>query len=819
MPEYLSPGVYVEEIEIGAKPIEGVSTSTVGFVGMTERGPLNKPTLVTSFAEYQRTFGGYLSSDFGDYRYLPLAVEGFFSNGGQRAYITRVANKTNNDKKLNKLPANIASGFLPDISGAITQLSSVADIGDIWLSIQSAAGLKIDDELVLKGQPRNEFFKLLAIAKALNLNTSLPLNLKAESIITKMTQEGEYQIESNANSGDKTIVLNKISDDLANGTMLLIIDANPANSEICGISDVDKDSNSQTYKTITLNNPLAKDHNAGTSIKTLVEPTPPEGNITIIADSIQQQILIDYATEIAQYDVVKVDASNYFIVASIEQDPRIQISKKLEFSHNAKSEIQKLVAAIDITAKNEGTWGNRIRIEIDTDIDRSSILKTKLSNVASAGQNYLELETVVGIEAGTRLILPNGDHVLVDKVINSDNPTVIISNVLNSQLSEGAPINTSEFNLILHFDDYEEVYRSLSLEKTHSRYFETMIESSGLITAEKAASGNIVDLLPTKEYPEGWILSGGEDGIPNNAKEANTVYEGTDNLEPTERTGLHTLKNIDGISIVAIPGLSSTDFKNIQSKLINHCEIMGDRFAVLDSQCQADNDQIQIQRSLFDSKYAAIYYPWISIFDPLSQQQIDMPPSGHVCGIYARSDTERGVHKAPANEVVRGALDLEMSKIVGKRTIITKGQQDVLNPKGINCIRAFPGRGIRVWGARTISSDPLWRYVNVRRLFLYMEKSIEEGTQWVVFEPNDEKLWARVKQTINQFLMTVWRSGALMGATQDEAFFVKCDRSTMTQEDIDNGKLIVLIGVAPVKPAEFVIFRIAQVAKGSSIAG
>jgi phage tail sheath protein FI len=246
---------------------------------------------------------------------------------------------------------------------------------------------------------------------------------------------------------------------------------------------------------------------------------------------------------------------------------------------------------------------------------------------------------------------------------------------------------------------------------------------------------------------------------------------------------------------------------------------MGDRFAVLDSQCQADNDQIQIQRSLFDSKYAAIYYPWISIFDPLSQQQIDMPPSGHVCGIYARSDTERGVHKAPANEVVRGALDLEMSTTDGQRTIITKGQQDVLNPKGINCIRAFPGRGIRVWGARTISSDPLWRYVNVRRLFLYVEKSIEEGTQWVVFEPNDEKLWARVKQTINQFLMTVWRSGALMGATQDEAFFVKCDRSTMTQDDIDNGKLIVLIGIAPVKPAEFVIFRIAQVAKGSSIAG
>jgi phage tail sheath protein FI len=148
---------------------------------------------------------------------------------------------------------------------------------------------------------------------------------------------------------------------------------------------------------------------------------------------------------------------------------------------------------------------------------------------------------------------------------------------------------------------------------------------------------------------------------------------------------------------------------------------------------------------------------------------------------------------------------------------LTKGEQDVLNPRGVNCIRSFVGRGIRIWGARTCSSDGSWKYVNVRRLFIFVEKSIELDTQWVVFEPNDEKLWARVKQTINQFLTTVWRSGALMGSTQEEAFFVKCDRTTMTQDDIDNGRLIILIGIAPVKPAEFVIFRIAQVAKGSEI--
>jgi hypothetical protein len=178
-------------------------------------------------------------------------------------------------------------------------------------------------------------------------------------------------------------------------------------------------------------------------------------------------------------------------------------------------------------------------------------------------------------------------------------------------------------------------------------------------------------------------------------------------------------------------------------------------------------------------------------------------------GIYARSDQERGVHKAPANEVVRGAMELEFR--------ITKGEQDILNPRHINCIRFFPGRGIRVWGARTTILDTLWKYINVRRLFIYIEESIEEGTQWVVFEPNDQKLWARVIQTITQFLTRVWRDGALMGTTPEEAFFVKCDRTTMTQDDIDNGRLICVIGIAPVKPAEFVIFRIAQWQGGSAV--
>jgi phage tail sheath protein FI len=188
--------------------------------------------------------------------------------------------------------------------------------------------------------------------------------------------------------------------------------------------------------------------------------------------------------------------------------------------------------------------------------------------------------------------------------------------------------------------------------------------------------------------------------------------------------------------------------------------------------------------------------------DPVTNRPSNIPPAGHMAGIWARSDATRGVHKAPANEVVQGAIGLAYNT--------TKGEQDTLNPVGVNCIRAFPGRGIRVWGARTLSSNPSWRYLNVRRLFNYVEKSIEGGTQWVVFEPNNYDLWARVTRDITAFLKTVWATGALFGLTSDQAFYVKCDEETNPPELRDLGMLVTEIGMCPTKPAEFVIFRISQ---------
>jgi phage tail sheath protein FI len=307
--------------------------------------------------------------------------------------------------------------------------------------------------------------------------------------------------------------------------------------------------------------------------------------------------------------------------------------------------------------------------------------------------------------------------------------------------------------------------------------------------------------------------------------------------DEAKRSGMGGLTTIDDVNMVAIPdlmagafrreslnGSGSTEVLNIteedkkrilaiQSELISYCERMGDRMAVIDAvpglNPQEVRDMVRWAPFSCDHGQAALYYPWIRVNDKLHKgEQKFVPPCGHVMGVWARVGVERGVHKAPANEGLFGAVGLEC--------MVTKGEQEILNPDGINCIRAFPNTGIRIWGARTLATvgNPSWKYVNVRRLFNYLEKSMERGLQWVVFEPNDHDLWGRVRRNLSAFLFTEWKEGKLFGQTPDEAFYVKCDSETNPQEMIDLGRLYVEIGVNPVKPAEFVIVRIGQWAGG-----
>jgi hypothetical protein len=378
----------------------------------------------------------------------------------------------------------------------------------------------------------------------------------------------------------------------------------------------------------------------------------------------------------------------------------------------------------------------------------------------------------------------------------------------------------------------QEDFRGLSMDVRHSRYAPRLVgQISGPLRRSdrrpegdselvrlrdqgNAAAQQSIRVGPeflTDVLPDGRIdrarhaLQGGNDSM---ASLTDDLYVGEDDPNPELRTGLFTLRNIEEISIVGAPGCTSLA---VQAALINHCEFMRYRFAVLDGNPPPNDSMrnIQDQRQQFDTKYAALYHPWLLIPDPYPASagtvpDYAIPPSGHMLGIYARTDIDRGVHKAPANEVVRG--------VTGLQRLLNKEQHDILNPYpvNINVIRDFRpnNRGIRVYGGRVITSDSDWKYVNVRRLLIFIEASVDRGLQWVVFEPNAEPLWARVRRSITNFLTLVWRNGALEGGKVEEAFFVKCDRTTMTQTDIDQGRLICLVGVAPVKPAEFVIVRI-----------
>lgn len=460
---------------------------------------------------------------------------------------------------------------------------------------------------------------------------------------------------------------------------------------------------------------------------------------------------------------------------------------------------------IKFTAKNPGKWGNFIRVIITP----SSKAKTQILSVDELPQGKMyKIKNAAGFQTGDIIAFSDGNEIQYNKISSIQDNLISFTgdftgDVTDTNILPAKTISTCEFNVEVKYDDNVELYENVSLNVSASNYVKNKMAKSDLLNIscnipETEESDSPFSMLAGKNKD---ILVIGMDGGSDGTKEALSPADfiGTDN-GPGKRTGIQSFIDNDVVSIISVPGVTDA---NVQLSLVAHCESLGSRFAVLDIPRDSKKiDDVMAQRSIFDSSYAALYHPWLEIFDPLDKKNIAIPPSGSVIGIYARSDNSRGVHKAPANEVIRACVGLDC--------MYNKGEQDILNPKGVNLIRSFPGQGIRVWGARTVSSNSLWKYVNVRRLFIYLEESIKANTNWVVFEPNDELLWVRVKRTIDVFLNTVWRSGALAGGSPAEAFFVNVGRETMTQDDIDNGRLICVIGIAPVKPAEFVIFRITQ---------
>lgn len=465
-------------------------------------------------------------------------------------------------------------------------------------------------------------------------------------------------------------------------------------------------------------------------------------------------------------------------------------------------------AAVRFAAKNPGIWGDDIRVVVTP----ASKAKTQILEVLDTadGKKYL-VKNGAGFNPGDVVMYADKTEVVYNKVVkNQDNVITFAKEfgegVVDRNLLPTKVITTCEFTLEVKYGDQVELYENVSFNIQAPNYLDKKVAKSELITAQYIGKEGDEAVPPFQSFlPEdaeetavaSVSFSGGSNGSVASISAADFI--GTDN-GAGKRTGIQSFLDNDVVSIMAVPGVTDP---NVQLMLVAHCESLASRFAVLDIPRDAKKVQDVIaHRDIFDSNYAALYHPWLTVFDPLDKKNIAIPPSGSVLGIYARSDNTRGVHKAPANEVVRACVGLDCQ--------FNKGEQDILNPKGVNLIRSFPGQGIRVWGARTASSNPSWKYINVRRLFIFIEESIKANTNWAVFEPNDEVLWVRVQRTISVFLTGLWRSGSLAGSSPEEAFFVNIGRNTMSQDDIDNGRLICVIGVAPVKPAEFVIFRISQ---------
>ena len=516
--------------------------------------------------------------------------------------------------------------------------------------------------------------------------------------------------------------------------------------------------------------------------------------------------------------------SNRFLPYAVEQffangGARAYIMRAVPGDAKAGS---RTTGVLKLTAANPGAWAEDLRVVVTP----ASKAKTQVLAVNGAD---LTLKNADGFNPGDVVELFDGKtaaHATVksvlDKVVTLDAPCTL--DVADTKVGTAKYIKTCEITLTARLGETVETFENLSLKPDALNNVCVKTAKSDLICVEVTAAKAPAAPAPKEKDKDGkeipapapkaasivpYELCGGSgselvltlQGGSNGSVLTVTpdAFLGKDD-GPGKRTGLQAFQENGNVSIMAIPGVTAPE---VQASLIAFCENKKSCFAILDvpMELKKTNDVANF-RDMYDSTYAAMYHPWLEMYDAGSKRSAYFPPSGAMAGIYARTDIERGVHKAPANEVVRGCTGLSCA--------YNEGEQDILNPIGVNLIRSFTGRGIRVGGARTISSNGLWKYLNVRRLFIYVEESIKANTNWVVFEPNSTTLWNRVTRTIETFLATCWRDGALAGSTPSEAFFVECGPTTMTQDDIDNGRLICQIGIAPVKPAEFVIFRITQ---------
>lgn len=719
MPEYLYPGVYVEEIDTGNKPIEGVSTSTAGFLGIAERGPI-VPTLLTSFGDYQRAFGSYVKDPDGTDHYLAYAIEGFFQNGGKRCFVQRVVHVDS------QTPANSAAIASNTAGGMKITAVGPGNWGNNVAYQISSAGLA-DPSL----------FKLTLLYWAGGPPADLLSNPTATEIFDNLssTPGASTFYESEINTVSNFVLVKQTAG------------GRPPNAPVAQVGSVATASANALTDTGTLtitsgpNNVTFTVHAAAGPIKTVGD----------LINAIKADAVVGAKAWL--------NAQGYLVLQGPAGVPDIAVSGTLAVPGAANLGAFSPIKAFN----NAGT----------------PVLLTG----GNEGQN---LNLLIGATAGLAPATALTDTGTLKLASGAANVTLTVN-------AAAGPIKTVA-DLMAAINADAVVGAKASLDA-----------GGHLNLNDPQTRGNL--------SATGTLVAGGAGNLgafasPQNVRLSPGDFEGTD-VDPANKTGLKALADVDEISLLCCPDefyLGAKD-ATIAGFLRDQCELLKDRFAILQAPISAGTPENN--NPSVNSKYAAYYFPWLTVTNANTGVPVLVPAGGHIAGIYARSDNNVGVQKDPANELINGITQLQLQT--------NDQQQSILNPKGVNCLRYFKGSGNLVWGGRTTTTDPDWKYINVRRIFIFVEKSIQRGTQWVVFEINAEPTWARVRRSISAFLTSLWRDGVLQGAKKEQAFFVKCDNSTMSQFDIDNGRLICVIGVAPVKPAEFVIFRIGQWYGGSEI--
>jgi phage tail sheath protein FI len=713
MPEYLAPGVFVEEVSFRPSAIQPASTSVAAIVGPTRTGPIRGlPQLLTSFADYQATFGDALNLNFSDVgstlNYTAYAAWAFFNNGGQQLYLTRIVNDVLNEGPASTRPTT-ASLAVPSSGTALI---------DLVARFPGAAG---NVDVVF--QPRRSQ-RLLQLTPA-------PATDTADTVVLRLANVAAASL---------------LGSTLAAGAF-----------------------------------PLA-------SVIAVAKLFPASGGAPAQYDFVAGEPII-YVDQSGTSHVVQIAAFATGVLASA-------------VTGASTAQVATLQAPSDAGAAPLYSIpvGTNIRAIFNLPPSVTTLYGTVAAGVATltkAANPSLAADTTAPIAVfamGSR----TGD-----------------GNIYHDSYDIGVQVNGLSIYSFPDVDLEQDAANSLAVAlsntpatgsaRTTQPIFASYVGTVGVaaLWAALLAQFDQAALHPTNPaVAPSYVLhltGGGDGGTPQTADYAGE----TDQLNGS--FGLAALEAIDQVSIVLCPAVAidPSNHQAVCSAIEAHCTKMLYRVGVIDSPKGAAVADVQQFAGQFSDSRLALYYPWISAasLGP-GGGQVLLPPSGFIAGVYAYTDITRGVFKAPANEVVQGAIGLE--------TFINTAQQEILNPLGINCIRFFPSRGYRVWGARTLSSDPQWQYVNVRRYFLYLEHSIADSTNWVVFEPNGQALWASVAGSVGDFLYNEWTSGSLFGAKPSDAYFVRCDQTTMTQADLENGRLICVIGVAPLEPAEFVIFRIGQ---------